>query len=140
MLLLPRELKLPEVSASLSLNLPAPLSPRQRRSTWCQAAAQAEQICRVAEEKARALEHRRKLAIVTWRFSSGQKAGFGRSKGRGQGGLLEHGSGEGGGGGSRRGAECREKIRGSQVHLSELVTCNEDKVWAVSQGWAYVWV
>lgn len=91
-ILLPRELRL--VSASPSLSLPAPLSLCQRRSTWCQAAAQAEQICRCAGEKAPALGQRTKF-IVTWRFVSGQKAGCSVSKGCGQGGLLEHHRGRG---------------------------------------------
>lgn len=64
-ILLPRELRL--VSASPSLSLPAPLSLCQRRSTWCQAAAQAEQFCRGAGGKAPALGQRTKF-IVTWRL------------------------------------------------------------------------
>lgn len=93
-MLLPRELR--PVSASLALSLPAPLSLSQRRSTWCQVAAQAERICRGAGEKAPALGQRRKFTIVTWRrFASGQKAGRSSSKGCVQGGLLEHLRGRG---------------------------------------------
>lgn len=47
-------------------------------------------------------------------------------------GSLSMAAGVGGGGGSRGGAGCREKMQGSQAHLNEMVTCEEDKVWAVS--------